>query len=175
MKKWMLSGTAVLMYVLGIFSFDTGQPMIHADEVKHEQKQDSAENKVNDIDQKQIALKEKSEQLKRFNKSEEKTSDKNDVVKTVNVEATAYTAFCDGCSGITKTGIDLRANPDKKVIAVDPDVIPLGTEVYVPGYGKAVAGDIGSAIQGNRIDIYMEKNSDALDFGRRQMEIQILG
>ncbi|WLR49428.1 LysM peptidoglycan-binding domain-containing protein [Halobacillus litoralis] len=95
------------------------------------------------------------------------------VVKTLNMEATAYTAFCEGCSGITSTGIDLRANPDQKVIAVDPNVIPLGSEVYVEGYGKAIAGDIGGAIQGNRIDVFMADRSDALDFGRKSVEVKV--
>lgn len=46
--------------------------------------------------------------------------------KTITVTATAYTASSEGCSGITKTGVDLKANPDAKVIEVDPNVIPLG-------------------------------------------------
>ena len=62
--------------------------------------------------------------------------------------ATAYTAYCNGCSGITTTGINLRANPNLKVIAVDPSVIPLGSKVWVEGYGYAVAGDTGGAIKG---------------------------
>ncbi|MDF2788312.1 MAG: hypothetical protein K0S80_1410, partial [Neobacillus sp.] len=57
------------------------------------------------------------------------------------VNTTAYTAYCNGCSGRTATGFDLRANPGAKVIAVDPRVIPLGTKVYVEGYGYAVAAD----------------------------------
>ncbi|MGP4076165.1 3D domain-containing protein, partial [Halobacillus sp. K22] len=69
--------------------------------------------------------------------------------------------------------IDLRANPDRKVIAVDPDVIPLGSEVYVEGYGKAVAGDIGGAIQNDRIDVFIPNQDDALDFGRKDVEVTV--
>lgn len=90
------------------------------------------------------------------------------------VEATAYTAYCTGCSGITATGIDLRSNPDQKVIAVDPDVIPLGSKVYVEGYGTAIAGDTGGAIQGNRIDLFMADRQDALDFGRKTVTVKVL-
>ncbi|MGB7999057.1 MAG: peptidoglycan-binding protein [Anaerobacillus sp.] len=92
----------------------------------------------------------------------------------INVEATAYTAFCAGCSGVTATGIDLRANPNQKVIAVDPDVIPLGSKVYVEGYGEAIAGDTGGAIQGNRVDLFMADQQDALDFGRKAVTVTIL-
>lgn len=101
-------------------------------------------------------------------------SSQDEAVKTLTMEATAYTAFCEGCSGVTYTGIDLRANPNKKVIAVDPDVIPLGTEVYVEGYGKAVAGDIGGAIDGNRIDVFIADRSEALEFGRQSVQVKIL-
>src|SRR5699024_10926063 len=67
--------------------------------------------------------------------------------KTISVTSTAYPAECDGCSGVTSTGVDLNANPDAKVIAVDPNVIPLGSKVYVEGYGYATAADTGGAIK----------------------------
>ncbi|QKS70693.1 peptidoglycan-binding protein [Paenalkalicoccus suaedae] len=93
---------------------------------------------------------------------------------TLNMEATAYTAYCEGCSGVTFTGIDLRSNPDQKVVAVDPDVIPLGSIVEVEGYGRAVAGDIGGAIQGNKIDLFMPSREDALNFGRQNVSVTIV-
>ena len=92
----------------------------------------------------------------------------------MTVEATAYTAFCDGCSGTTSTGIDLRSNPNQKVIAVDPSVIPLGSKVHVEGYGTAVAGDIGGAIKGNRIDVFIPSKDEAYKWGRKQVKIQVL-
>jgi 3D (Asp-Asp-Asp) domain-containing protein/LysM repeat protein len=92
----------------------------------------------------------------------------------ITVEATAYTADCTGCSGITKTGVDLKANPEAKVIAVDPTVIPLGSKVYVEGYGYATAEDIGGAIKGNRIDVFISNQSDALQWGRKQVKVTIL-
>ncbi|UOR12543.1 3D domain-containing protein [Halobacillus amylolyticus] len=104
--------------------------------------------------------------------SEQSTS--NDVVKEITAEATAYTANCTGCSGVTATGIDLNANPNQKVIAVDPDVIPLGSKVYVEGYGVAIAGDTGGAIDGNRVDLYMPNRQDALNFGRQSVTVQVL-
>lgn len=92
----------------------------------------------------------------------------------ITVEATAYTANCTGCSGITKTGVNLKANPNAKVIAVDPTVIPLGSNVYVEGYGYATAEDIGGAIKGNRIDVFIPTQSGALQWGRKQVKVTIL-
>lgn len=94
--------------------------------------------------------------------------------QTIQVEATAYTANCAGCSGVTATGIDLNANPNQKVIAVDPSVIPLGSRVYVEGYGEAIAGDTGGAINGNKVDLYMQSHGDAVSFGRKTINVTIL-
>ncbi|WP_338450061.1 LysM peptidoglycan-binding domain-containing protein [Niallia oryzisoli] len=94
--------------------------------------------------------------------------------KEITVEATAYTAECEGCIGITKTGVDLKANPDAKVIAVDPSVIPLGSKVYVEGYGYATAEDTGGAIKGNRIDVFVPNHDDALQWGRKQVKVTII-
>ena len=95
-------------------------------------------------------------------------------VRTLTVEATAYTADCAGCSGGTATGIDLNNSPNKKVIAVDPNVIPLGSRVYVEGYGEAIAGDTGGAINGNIIDLHVTTKAEAYQWGRRTVEVTIL-
>lgn len=94
--------------------------------------------------------------------------------KEMYVSSTAYTASCNGCSGITATGINLKANPDLKVIAVDPSVIPLGSKVHVEGYGYAVAGDTGGAIKGNKIDVFISSQEEAFQWGNRQVKIKIL-
>ncbi|MGG1560184.1 LysM peptidoglycan-binding domain-containing protein [Priestia megaterium] len=94
--------------------------------------------------------------------------------KSMTVEATAYTANCAGCSGTTATGVDLKANPNQKVIAVDPSVIPLGSKVYVEGYGEAVAADTGGAIKGNRIDVFVPSEGDAQQFGRKSVKITVM-
>jgi 3D (Asp-Asp-Asp) domain-containing protein len=90
------------------------------------------------------------------------------------VSSTAYTASCNGCSGVTTTGINLKANPGVKVIAVDPSVIPLGSKVYVEGYGYAVAADTGGAIRGNKIDVFFSSKSDAYSWGRKSVKVKIL-
>ncbi|MEX3714654.1 LysM peptidoglycan-binding domain-containing protein [Cytobacillus horneckiae] len=94
--------------------------------------------------------------------------------KELTMEATAYTAACEGCSGVTATGINLLENPDMKVISVDPNVIPLGSKVYVEGYGEAIAGDTGGAIKGNKIDVFIPNKDDAINFGRQTLKVTIL-
>lgn len=93
--------------------------------------------------------------------------------KTITVKATAYTASCKGCSGITATGLNLKKNPNVKAISVDPKVIPLGTKVHVEGYGEAIAADTGSAIKGNKIDVFMPSKSKALNWGVKTVKVKV--
>lgn len=88
----------------------------------------------------------------------------------LSMVATAYTAGCSGCSGITATGRPAGHG----VVAVDPRVIPLGTRMYIPGYGAAVAGDTGGAIHGNRIDLGFNSNRQAFQFGRRSVTVYLI-
>jgi 3D (Asp-Asp-Asp) domain-containing protein len=81
--------------------------------------------------------------------------------------ATAYTASCSGCSGVTASG----RHAGHGIVAVDPSVIPLGTRLYIPGYGFAVAGDTGGAIRGSRIDLGFNSERDAMLFGRRPVTV----
>lgn len=94
--------------------------------------------------------------------------------KEMTVIATAYTAYCEGCSGTTAYGINLRENPHLKVIAVDPKIIPLGTKVWVEGYGYAIAGDTGGAIKGNKIDVFIPSHDEAMQWGVKKVKIKIL-
>lgn len=93
--------------------------------------------------------------------------------KELYVTATAY-SHEDTKGNITTLGYNIAANPNMKLIAVDPNVIPLGKKVWVEGYGIAIAGDTGGAIQGNRIDILMPTSQDALNFGRKTVKVVIL-
>lgn len=91
---------------------------------------------------------------------------------TITVEATAYSTNQPSLSDYTYTGINLRQTPN--VIAVDPSVIPLGSTVVIPGYGTFIAGDTGSAIVGNRIDVHITDLNAAWAFGRQTMTITVL-
>lgn len=107
-------------------------------------------------------------------REEVQVSSAEEAVKEMTVTATAYTAYCTGCSGTTATGIDLRANPNQRVIAVDPRVIPLGSKVWVEGYGEAIAGDTGGAIKGNKIDVFIPTKESAMAWGVKTVKIKIL-
>ncbi len=93
----------------------------------------------------------------------------SEATRTLRVEATAYTSQDPGVGTITATGERLRHG----IIAVDPRVIPLGTKLYVPGYGYGIAADTGGAIKGNKIDLAYESRTEALRFGRRMKTIRI--
>jgi len=85
----------------------------------------------------------------------------------IEMLATGYAADCAGCDGMTAIG--RRAGHG--IVAVDPRVIPLGTHLYIPGYGLAVAGDTGGAIVGHRIDLGFDSLRDAMIFGRRAVTV----
>lgn len=67
-------------------------------------------------------------------------------------------------------GLPLR----KGVVAVDPRVIPMGTRLYVEGYGEAIAADQGNAIKGNRIDLFFDSHQQALNYGKKTVKVTIL-
>lgn len=86
--------------------------------------------------------------------------------KKLNVKATAYAG-----DTITSTG----TVPKWGTIAVDPTVIPYGTKVYIPKFDKVfIAEDCGSAIKGNRIDIFMNSEKECNDWGVRDIDVHIL-
>ncbi|EAC3560702.1 DUF348 domain-containing protein [Listeria monocytogenes] len=89
--------------------------------------------------------------------------------KTYKMESTAYSG-----GGTTAYGINLSANPGLKVIAVDPRIIPLGSKVWVEGYGEAIAGDTGGAIKGNIVDVYFPNESQCYSWGRRMVTVKVL-
>ncbi len=91
--------------------------------------------------------------------------------RAIDVEATAYTAYNgDGWGNQTASGMTTAVG----VIAVDPSVIPLGTRLYVEGYGLAVAGDTGGAIKGNRIDLFFNTSSECTNYGRQRTTVYVL-
>jgi len=99
-------------------------------------------------------------------------------LKKISMTATAYTSVSatskrpgDPYYGITASGMKAA----RGVVAVDPKIIPLGTKLYVEGYGYAVAGDTGGAIKNNKIDLYYDTHNECIKFGRRTVTVHILG
>ena len=88
--------------------------------------------------------------------------------------ATAYDPGPRSCGRYASgwTAIGMRAG--KGVVAVDPSVIPLGTRLYIEGYGPAVAGDVGRAIKGRRIDLGYGTYREAIAWGRRTVRVYVL-
>jgi len=88
------------------------------------------------------------------------------------LRATAYTkSKAEGTSrGITKSGTQVS----RGTVAVDPRRIPLGTKLYIEGYGHAVACDTGGDIKHDRIDLYMETKKEAFEFGRQNVKVWIV-
>ncbi len=89
----------------------------------------------------------------------------------LDMVATAYSPYC--CEGVyARTAIGLTAGYG--VVAVDPSVIPLGSLLYIEGYGHAIAGDTGGAIKGLRIDLGFATKHEAIHYGRRPVRVYIL-
>jgi len=96
----------------------------------------------------------------------------------ITVTATAYTAGPESTGkrpgdkgyGITRTGTQAKFG----VCAVDPNYIPLGTSLFVEGYGYCRAEDTGGKVKGYHVDVFMDKVSDALKFGREKRKVWIL-
>ncbi|HEX7064648.1 MAG TPA: 3D domain-containing protein [Bacillales bacterium] len=98
------------------------------------------------------------------------------------VVATGYTAGVESTGktpehpayGITYSGVKVRRDL-YSTIAADPAVFPIGTILYVPGYGYGVVADTGSAINGNEIDLYFQTVEDVYDeWGKRKLEVYIV-
>jgi 3D (Asp-Asp-Asp) domain-containing protein len=94
-------------------------------------------------------------------------------IRTITVEMTAYCpceVCCGKTDGITATGVRAEVG----MVAVDPNVLRLGSKIYANGHGVMVAADVGGAIKGNRIDKFMNTHEEALKFGRQMVKIYIL-
>jgi len=82
------------------------------------------------------------------------------------------TAYAGG--GLTAMGSKpVRNSSGISTIAVDPSVIPLGTKVYISGYGNAICSDTGGSIKGSRIDLYMNSEAESLNWGRKTVTLYI--
>ncbi|AYP68365.1 cell wall-binding protein precursor [Bacillus phage vB_BcoS-136] len=127
--------------------------------------------------------KEKIEELKKNQATIKTTSSKplpsrGKSYQTMEVVATAYVALCDtGCIGITKGGTNVKNTiyhaTGHRIIAVDPNVIPLGSLVKI-GNEIFIADDTGGKIKGRKIDILVKTVNEANQWGKKTITVEIL-
>ncbi|WP_227493778.1 SH3 domain-containing protein [Bacillus cereus] len=138
------------------------------------------EQEIAKAKEREIAKAKEEAKAKESTKTQEVSKNNTQSAKReLTVVATAYTADPseNGTYGgrvLTAMGHDLTGNPNMRIIAVDPKVIPLGSKVWVENYGEAIAGDTGSAIKGNRIDVLMGSKSKAMNWGRQTVKVKVL-
>ncbi|MNO93663.1 Cell wall-binding protein YocH precursor [compost metagenome] len=106
------------------------------------------------------------------------------VIRTVKVVATGYTAGYESTGkkpshpqyGITYSGVKVQRNKNKvSTIAADPKVFPLGSILYIPGYGYGIVADTGSAIKGHKIDLYFATTKQVYkEWGKKSVEVQVI-
>ena len=92
-----------------------------------------------------------------------------DEPETMTMTATAYSWGCGNGDGLTASMTPVRPG----VVAIDPEVIPLGSQVEIVGLGMFSAEDVGGNIRGNRVDIFMPSRGVALQFGRQEVEVRV--
>ena len=131
---------------------------------KQKQQQEQASNQKQQVQQ---------TSTKTVDNSESATSADNvSGSKTLTMSATAYSTEANGMGTYSATGINLKQHPS--CVAVDPSVIPLGSIIWVSGYGVSVAGDTGTAIKGNVIDLHFATVAQSMAWGRRTVTVKIL-
>lgn len=142
-------------------------------------------SKIDEQERKITLLRTEIMKLKEENKRSYPTSKtvsrskSNDVLYSLTVNASAYTAFCaEGCTGKTASG-DYVGNSiyvnGYRVIATDPRVIPMYSIVEIEGLsGRFIALDTGGWIKGNKIDVLVESTNDAKAFGRKNLKVNVI-
>ncbi|WP_024629032.1 MULTISPECIES: 3D domain-containing protein [Paenibacillus] len=106
------------------------------------------------------------------------------VLDTHKVTATGYTAGVESTGkgpkhpqyGITYSGVKVRRDKETvSTIAADPKLFPLGSILYIPGYGYGIVADTGSAIKGNKIDLYFPTTKQVYkEWGKKDVEVQVI-
>src|SRR5690625_4354279 len=141
-------------------------------------KESEEKGQSEETEQEVVASAEEKPQSEEKSSSESESNngknDRSNADEALSMTATAYTANCNGCSGVTATGIDLNDNPNMKVVAVDPGVIPLSSELWVEGYGVAITGDTVGGINGDGSDLHVTCNGEENDFGSQEVKVKVI-
>lgn len=172
---------------------------IHYEQTTYLDKKEILETKEN-ISKKETKIEEKKEKTIVKEKIDEETAQTEhkepateetpptEYKEVIEVKATAY-CLCKKCCGksethpeygVTASGLKIVPGTNMKVIAVDPNLVPLGAKVYVEGlngaadYGYAIAADTGSAIKNKKIDLYMDTHAASLKWGVKNVKVYII-
>lgn len=144
-----------------------------ADREQQAKAMEEAQKKAMEEAQKQKQQQVQQTSTKTVDNSEAATSADNvSGSKTLTMSATAYSTEANGMGTYSATGINLKQHPS--CVAVDPSVIPLGSIIWVSGYGVSVAGDTGTAIKGNVIDLHFSTVAQSMAWGRRTVTVKVL-
>ena len=122
------------------------------------------------IQAQKLAEKRKKEQEEKEKQAQ--SAPENVSGRTITMRSTAYTSDPSENGGYSTTAMGTAIRYG--VAAVDPNVIPLGTRLYIEGYGYARAEDTGGAIKGNKIDLVFGSKSQSNSWGRRTVRVTIL-
>lgn len=152
------------------------QAIKEAKEKAEQEAREKAAREKAEREAREQAEREAAEQAAAEKEAKEQAASQQPAGQTFIMESTAYSsdpADTLGGGTVTATGQNLLTNP--MAVAVDPNVIPLGTRLYVEGYGEAIASDTGGAIKGNIVDVHFPTYEQCVQWGRRQVKVTILG
>ena len=152
------------------------QAIKEAKEKAEQEAREKAAREKAEREAREQAEREAAEQAAAEKETKEQATSQQPTGQTFIMESTAYSsdpADTLGGGTVTATGQNLLTNP--MAVAVDPNVIPLGTRLYVEGYGEAIASDTGGAIKGNIVDVHFPTYEQCVQWGRRQVKVTILG
>lgn len=139
--------------------------------IKKRQQEYERQQRLAEERRKRELAKKRAQQLAQVNRQ---------VVKTLYIEFTYYTANCKGCSGKTSTGYDVRNTVyynGMRILATDPNVIPTYSIVRFELNGRMVLGialDKGGAIKGHKVDMLVPTRQEAIALGRQVKKVEIL-
>ncbi|MDU7165803.1 3D domain-containing protein, partial [Finegoldia magna] len=144
-------------------------------EAKNTTKESPKDRDIRLAKERKIQAQKLAEKRKKEQEEKEKqvqSAPKNVSGRTITMRSTAYTSDPSENGGYSTTAMGTAIRYG--VAAVDPNVIPLGTRLYIEGYGYARAEDTGGAIKGNKIDLVFGSKSQSNSWGRRTVRVTIL-
>ena len=108
--------------------------------------------------------------------AEDEAEDEQELPEYIVFDCTAYCP-CEQCCGAGASGITASGTQatEGRTVAADPSILPYGTEIYIQGLGNYVVEDCGGAINGYSLDLFFATHQAAVEFGRKQLSVEIRG